>query len=68
MTIYSIPFTDDLYLYFIDFIKNSLPNSNVSNFDMALPGTIPMLNKRCIVASLLSALALKFKTQTLLLR
>ncbi len=42
-------------------LNSSLPNSNVSHFDIALPGTMPSLNKRCVEAGLLSALALGCK-------
>ena len=42
-------------------LNSSLPNSNVSHFDLALPGTMPSLNKRCVEAGLLSALALRCK-------
>ncbi|KAL1518020.1 hypothetical protein ABEB36_001706 [Hypothenemus hampei] len=33
-------------------------NTNVSLFDMATPGTLPVLNKRCVEAGVLTALAL----------
>ncbi|XP_060535075.1 glutamyl-tRNA(Gln) amidotransferase subunit B, mitochondrial [Cylas formicarius] len=33
-------------------------NTNVSLFDMATPGTLPILNKRCVEAGVLTALAL----------
>lgn len=33
-------------------------NSNVSLFDSAVPGTLPVLNKRCVEAAVLTALAL----------
>lgn len=46
----------DAYCYDM---SNSLPNSNVTHFDLAVPGTMPTLNKRCIQAGLISALALK---------
>ncbi|XP_022092795.1 glutamyl-tRNA(Gln) amidotransferase subunit B, mitochondrial-like isoform X2 [Acanthaster planci] len=34
------------------------PNSLVSHFDAALPGTLPVLNKRCVEAGVMTALAL----------
>lgn len=34
------------------------PNSNVSVFDAAIPGTLPRLNRACIEAGILTALAL----------
>ncbi|XP_046390680.1 glutamyl-tRNA(Gln) amidotransferase subunit B, mitochondrial [Ischnura elegans] len=33
-------------------------NSNVSLFDAAIPGTLPVLNRRCVEAGILTALAL----------
>ncbi|RWS27125.1 putative glutamyl-tRNA(Gln) amidotransferase subunit B-like protein [Leptotrombidium deliense] len=36
----------------------SAPNTNVSFFDCALPGTLPVLNKRCVEAAIISGLAL----------
>lgn len=33
-------------------------NHNVSLFDCAIPGTLPVLNKRCVEAGVLTALAL----------
>ncbi|XP_046413608.1 glutamyl-tRNA(Gln) amidotransferase subunit B, mitochondrial [Neodiprion virginianus] len=36
-------------------------NSNVSFFDCATPGTLPVLNKRCVEAGILTALALSCK-------
>lgn len=42
-------------------LNSSLSNSCVSHFDIALPGTMPSLNKRCVEAGLLSALALNCK-------
>lgn len=39
-------------------LKHSAVNSQVSVFDAALPGTMPTLNRRCVEASLLTALAL----------
>uniref|UniRef100_T1J1Q9 Glutamyl-tRNA(Gln) amidotransferase subunit B, mitochondrial n=1 Tax=Strigamia maritima TaxID=126957 RepID=T1J1Q9_STRMM len=36
-------------------------NSQVSFFDAALPGTLPVLNRRCVRAAVLTALALKCK-------
>lgn len=39
--------------------KFSAPvNSNVSFFDCAIPGTLPVLNKRCVEAGVLTALTL----------
>lgn len=32
-------------------------NNNVSLFDSAIPGTLPVLNKRCVEAGVLTALA-----------
>ncbi|XP_038055251.1 glutamyl-tRNA(Gln) amidotransferase subunit B, mitochondrial-like [Patiria miniata] len=34
------------------------PNSLVSHFDAALPGTLPVLNKRCVEAGVITAIAL----------
>lgn len=39
-------------------LVNSPVNSNVAYFDASLPGTMPVLNRRAVEASLLSALAL----------
>ncbi|ESO90680.1 hypothetical protein LOTGIDRAFT_233688 [Lottia gigantea] len=36
-------------------------NSQVSLFDCAIPGTLPVLNRRCVEAGVLTALALKCK-------
>lgn len=36
-------------------------NKNVSLFDCATPGTLPVLNKRCVEAGVLTALALDCK-------
>lgn len=36
-------------------------NTNVSLFDAAIPGTLPVLNRRCIEAGVLTALALSCK-------
>lgn len=36
-------------------------NRNVSLFDCGLPGTLPVLNKRCVEAAVLTALALNCK-------
>lgn len=33
-------------------------NTNVSLFDCAMPGTLPVLNRRCVEAGVLTALAL----------
>lgn len=46
-------------------LNNSLVNSKVSYFDVALPGTMPTLNRTCVEASLLTALALKCKINCL---
>lgn len=37
---------------------DSPPNGNVSPFDLALPGTMPMLNQECVLLALKTALAL----------
>jgi aspartyl-tRNA(Asn)/glutamyl-tRNA(Gln) amidotransferase subunit B len=42
-------------------LVNTPINSNVSTFDIALPGTMPTLNRRCVEASLITALALNCK-------
>jgi len=42
-------------------LTNSPTNFNVAYFDAALPGTMPTLNRQCVEAGLLSALALKCK-------
>ncbi|KAL0203781.1 hypothetical protein M9458_001799 [Cirrhinus mrigala] len=34
------------------------PNSLVSHFDASLPGTLPVLNRRCVEAAVLTGLAL----------
>ena len=39
-------------------LVNSPTNSNVSYFDVAFPGTMPTLNKKCVEASLSTCLAL----------
>lgn len=44
---------------------NTLCNSKVSYFDAALPGTMPTLNKRCVEAALLTALALNCKINSI---
>lgn len=36
-------------------------NSRVSLFDAAIPGTLPVLNKKCVELAVLSSLALKCK-------
>lgn len=46
-------------------LSSAAVNSNVSVFDAALPGTMPTLNRRCVEASLLTALALKCKVNCL---
>lgn len=33
-------------------------NTNVSYFDCSIPGTLPVLNRRCVEAGVLTALAL----------
>lgn len=40
-------------------------NSNVTLFDCAMPGTLPVLNKRCVEAGVLTALALNCKINPL---
>ncbi len=42
-------------------LANTAINANVSPFDIALPGTMPTLNRRCVEASLITALALNCK-------
>ena len=42
-------------------------NSRVSLFDAAIPGTLPALNKRCVEAGILTALALNCRVCTILL-
>lgn len=37
------------------------PNRNVSLFDCAMPGTLPVLNRRCVEAGVITALALGCK-------
>ena len=37
------------------------PNSVVSYFDASLPGTLPVLNRRCVVAAVQTGLALNCK-------
>ena len=37
---------------------NAPVNSNVSFFDAAIPGTLPVLNRRCVEAGVLTSLAL----------
>eukprot|EP00092_Neocalanus_flemingeri_P027571 GFUD01029912.1.p1 GENE.GFUD01029912.1~~GFUD01029912.1.p1 ORF type:complete len:553 (+),score=205.74 GFUD01029912.1:39-1697(+) len=37
---------------------NSPVNSNVSYFDASIPGTLPVLNRRCVEAGILTSLAL----------
>lgn len=37
------------------------PNSQVSPFDASVPGTLPVLNRRCVEAAVLTALALNCK-------
>lgn len=37
---------------------NASPNRNVTTFDCAMPGTLPVLNKRCVEAAVMTALAL----------
>uniref|UniRef100_A0A672LKM1 Aspartyl/Glutamyl-tRNA(Gln) amidotransferase subunit B/E catalytic domain-containing protein n=1 Tax=Sinocyclocheilus grahami TaxID=75366 RepID=A0A672LKM1_SINGR len=38
------------------------PNSLVSHFDASLPGTLPVLNRRCVEAAVLTGLALNRKS------
>ncbi|XP_062865267.1 glutamyl-tRNA(Gln) amidotransferase subunit B, mitochondrial [Trichomycterus rosablanca] len=40
------------------------PNSLVSFFDASLPGTLPVLNKRCVEAAVMTGLALNCKVNT----
>ena len=40
---------------------NLLPNANVTNIDMAFPGTLPVVNKECIRKSLLMSMILNCK-------
>ncbi|VDP10788.1 unnamed protein product [Soboliphyme baturini] len=40
-------------------LPDSPVNHNVSYFDCALPGTLPVLNRRCVDAGILTALALQ---------
>ncbi|GAA6083188.1 glutamyl-tRNA(Gln) amidotransferase subunit B, mitochondrial, partial [Tachysurus ichikawai] len=40
------------------------PNSHVSFFDASLPGTLPVLNRRCVEAAVMTGLALKCKINT----
>lgn len=42
---------------------NSPVNSNVTYFDAAVPGTLPVLNKRCVEAGILTSLALGAELQ-----
>ena len=37
---------------------NSPVNSNVSYFDASIPGTLPVLNRRCVEAGVLTSMAL----------
>ena len=39
-------------------------NSRVSMFDAAIPGTLPALNKRCVEAGIMTALALNCRVYT----
>lgn len=41
---------------------STIPNSNVSPIDLALPGTLPTINKECVRKALKMALALNCKT------
>ena len=36
-------------------------NSNVSHFDAAIPGTLPVINRRCVEAAVSTSLALGCK-------
>ncbi|XP_053336071.1 glutamyl-tRNA(Gln) amidotransferase subunit B, mitochondrial [Clarias gariepinus] len=40
------------------------PNSHVSFFDASLPGTLPVLNRRCVEAAVMTGLALDCKINT----
>ncbi|XP_060773103.1 glutamyl-tRNA(Gln) amidotransferase subunit B, mitochondrial [Neoarius graeffei] len=40
------------------------PNSHVSFFDASLPGTLPVLNRRCVEAAVMTGLALNCKINT----
>uniref|UniRef100_G3MF25 Glutamyl-tRNA(Gln) amidotransferase subunit B, mitochondrial n=1 Tax=Amblyomma maculatum TaxID=34609 RepID=G3MF25_AMBMU len=40
------------------------PNSQVSAFDASIPGTLPVLNRRCVEAAILTALALNCNIHT----
>lgn len=40
---------------------NSLPNSNVRPIDMAFPGTLPVVNKKCVRDALMMSMALNCK-------
>ncbi|XP_077518610.1 glutamyl-tRNA(Gln) amidotransferase subunit B, mitochondrial [Amblyomma americanum] len=40
------------------------PNSQVSAFDASIPGTLPVLNRRCVEAAVLTALALNCNINT----
>ena len=42
-------------------------NSRVSLFDAAIPGTLPALNKRCVEAGILTALALNCRVYAVVL-
>lgn len=42
---------------------NSPPNTNVSLFDASIPGTLPVLNKKCVEAAILTGLSLNCTIQ-----
>ncbi|KIM58768.1 hypothetical protein SCLCIDRAFT_127489 [Scleroderma citrinum Foug A] len=42
---------------------NEIPNSSVSGFDAALPGTLPSLNPKCVELAVRTALALNSQVQ-----
>lgn len=44
-------------------LTRSLSPSQVSFWDMALPGTLPTLNKRCVEAGIMTAIALNASVQ-----
>ena len=43
-------------------------NSRVSMFDAAIPGTLPALNRRCVEAGIMTALALNCRVYTVTIR
>ncbi len=46
-------------------VKSSLTNSNVAFFDVAMPGTMPTLNEESVKVSIVTALALNCKINTI---